>query len=70
MLFRSPGWLGIGSLLVYNLAFILPLLAVLGFILLGVRQERIRRFFRSRLALAKVLLALTFAALAALVWVY
>lgn len=66
----DPGWLGIGSLLVYNLAFILPLLAVLGFILLGVRQERIRRFFRSRLSLAKVLLALTFAVLAALVWVY
>lgn len=64
------GWLGIGGLLTYNLAFILPLLAVLGLILLGVRQERIRRFFEARIALAKGLLALTFAGLAALVWIF
>lgn len=70
MVQTDPGWLGIGSLLLYNLAFILPLLVVLALILLGVRQERIRRFFQSRVALAKVLLALTFAALAVLVWIF
>ena len=66
----DSGWLGIGSLLLYNLAFILPLLAVLALILLGIGQDRIRGFFERRIALAKGALAVTFAALAALVWFY
>lgn len=70
MVQTSSGRLGLGSLLLYNLAFILPLLGVLALILLGVRQERIRAFFERRVALAKALLALTFAGLAVLVWIH
>lgn len=70
MVQTDSGWLGIGSLLLYNLAFILPLLAVLALILLGIRQESIRRFFERRIALAKGLLALAFAGMAVLVWIY
>jgi len=66
----DSGWLGLGSLLLYNLAFILPLLAVLALILLGIGQDRIRGFFERRIALAKGALAVIFAALAVLVWVY
>ena len=70
MVQTDPGLQGVGSLLLYNLAFILPLLGVLALILLGVRQERIRAFFERRVALAKALLALTFAGLAVLVWIH
>ena len=66
----GAGLRGMGGLLLYNLAFILPLLAVLALILMGTSQERIREFFRRRVILAKAALALTFAILAVLVWIY
>lgn len=62
--------LGIGSLLLYNLAFIAPLLAVLALALAGVRQEAVRSYFQRHLAEAKAAQAVLFAALAVLVWVY
>jgi len=62
--------LGIGSLLLYNLAFITPLLAVLALTLAGIRQEAVRSYFQRHLAGAKAAQAVIFAVLAVLVWVY
>lgn len=62
--------LGLGSLLLYNLAFISPLLAVLFLLLAGMSQETVRRYFERHLALAKGALAFTFAVLAVLVWIF
>jgi cytochrome c biogenesis protein CcdA len=62
--------LGIGSLLLYNLAFITPLLAVLALALAGIRQEAVRSYFQRHLAGAKAAQASIFAVLAVLVWVY
>lgn len=62
--------LGVGSLLLYNLAFITPLLAVLALALAGIRQEVVRSYFQSHLAGAKAAQAVIFAVLAVLVWVY
>ncbi|MFP4562117.1 MAG: cytochrome c biogenesis CcdA family protein [Spirochaetia bacterium] len=63
-------WLGIGSLVLYNFAFIVPLLAVLCIVLFGVRHERIASFFKKHLGAAKLSMALLFAALAGLVWIF
>ena len=63
-------WLGLGSLALYNFAFIVPLLAVLGLVLFGIRHERVVSFFRDHLAAAKLSMAVLFAALAALVWIF
>lgn len=63
-------WLGIGALLLYNGAFIVPLLAVLVLILAGARQDRIHDFFRRHIALSKAALAATFAVLAVLIWLF
>jgi len=62
--------LGIGSLLLYNLAFITPLLAVLALALSGIRQETVRSYFSKHLVLVKAAQASIFAVLAVLVWVY
>jgi len=62
--------LGIGSLLLYNLAFIAPLLAVLALALAGIRQEAVRIYFQRHLAAAKIAQASIFALLAVLVWLY
>ena len=63
-------WLGIGSLFLYNFAFIVPLLAVLCIVLFGVRHERIVSFFKKHLGGAKLSMAALFAALAVLVWIF
>ncbi|OHD23253.1 MAG: hypothetical protein A2Y38_24255 [Spirochaetes bacterium GWB1_59_5] len=62
--------LGIGSLLLYNLAFITPLLAVLALALAGISQEAVRSYFQKRLVPAKAAQAAIFAVLAVLVWLY
>jgi len=62
--------LGIGSLLLYNLAFITPLLAVLALALAGIRQEAVRSYFTRHLVAAKAAQAGIFAVLAVLVWLY
>lgn len=60
---------GIASLALYNLAFISPLLVILGLSLLGMRQEALRSFFSRHIAASKAAQALLFATLAVLVWV-
>ena len=62
--------LGIGSLLLYNLAFVAPLLVVLALILSGARQEVLRAFFARHLVASKLSLAVVFAALSVLIWLY
>ena len=62
--------LGIGSLLLYNLAFVAPLLVVLALILAGTRQEALRAFFARHLVASKLSLAVVFAALSVLIWLY
>ncbi len=62
--------MGIGSLLLYNLAFITPLLGVLVLALAGIRQETVRLYFQRHLVAAKAAQAGIFAVLAVLVWVY
>jgi cytochrome c biogenesis protein CcdA len=51
-------------LLVYNLCFIAPLLAVFAATYLGVGSRRIAAFFQSRMAAVKIALACVFAGLA------
>ncbi len=60
---------GIGNLALYNLAFVSPLLVILGLSLLGMRQEALRAFFTRHLAASKAAQALLFATLAVLIWV-
>ncbi len=55
-------------LLVYNLAFIVPLAAVFSLCVMGTGVDRIRVFFARRLGVAKIAIAALFAALAALIW--
>ncbi|PKL24541.1 MAG: hypothetical protein CVV47_08850 [Spirochaetae bacterium HGW-Spirochaetae-3] len=69
MVQSDASWRGIGNLALYNLAFVLPLLSILGLSLLGMRQEALRAFFTRHLAASKAAQALLFAALAILVWV-
>lgn len=68
MVQSDASWLGFGSLLLYNLAFIAPLLVILGLVLAGLRQEHLRSFFIRHMEFAKLALAVIFALLAALVW--
>ncbi len=63
-------WLGLGSLFLYNFAFIVPLLAVLVVVLFGIRHEKVASFFKDRVAAAKIAMAVLFAALAVLVWIF
>lgn len=69
MVQSDTSWLGLGSLLLYNMAFITPLLVVLALSVYGVGQASLRAFFMRHMAIAKGALALVFAALAVLVWV-
>jgi cytochrome c biogenesis protein CcdA len=68
MVQSDASWLGIGSLVLYNLAFISPLLMILVLVLLGLRQEVLRKFFMNNVVFTKLLLALVFAFLALSVW--
>jgi cytochrome c biogenesis protein CcdA len=70
MVQTDGSWLGIASLALYNLAFIAPLLILLALTLLGTSQEVVRAFFQRHLALSKAALAVVFAALTVLVWIY
>jgi cytochrome c biogenesis protein CcdA len=69
MVQSDTSWLGIGSLAVYNLAFITPLLAILVMILSGLRQEAIRMYFKRHLVFTKLALAAVFAVFALSVWI-
>ena len=66
---RAPGMqaAAIGYLLVYNMMFIVPLLAILAMTCFGVRSETLGNMLRKRLALAKIGMAGLFAGLGALV---
>jgi cytochrome c biogenesis protein CcdA len=55
-------------LLMYNLAFILPLSLVFVLFFFGLRHEKIRHWYGSHLALVRLLSAVFFVALAVLVW--
>jgi cytochrome c biogenesis protein CcdA len=68
MVQTDASWLGIGSLVLYNMAFVTPLLVILIVILLGLRQEAIRQYFIRHLAFTKLALAAVFAVLAVSVW--
>jgi cytochrome c biogenesis protein CcdA len=68
MVQSDASWLGLGSLLLYNFAFITPLLSILLLVLCGLRQDTIRRFFSHHLVLTKIALASVFAVLAISVW--
>ncbi len=50
----------LGLLLVYNSAFVLPLVGVLLAVLLGLRSEKLLGFFKRNVATGKILLALFF----------
>jgi cytochrome c biogenesis protein CcdA len=56
-------------LLLYNLAFILPLAGILGLAIAGVKQQRVREWFSRHIAAGKLFMALLFFLLAALIWV-
>ncbi|MCF7954121.1 MAG: hypothetical protein K9K78_08600 [Spirochaetales bacterium] len=56
-------------LLLYNGAFILPLLMLYGLVLAGVSQQKISSWFRRNLAAGKFAAALLFALLAAVIWI-
>ncbi len=59
---------GLMLLLWYNLLFVLPLIGVFGATLAGVSSERLAKFSRSNLSLAKLLLGLVFIGMAAWMW--
>ncbi len=56
-------------LVVYNLAFVLPLVLVFALFYLGLTHERIQAWYRRRIALVRLLTALFFVAMGALVWI-
>lgn len=66
---RTPSMQGqaLGYLLLYNLMFILPLLAVLGVTWYGVTSQALGRFAAGHVGLSKLALALLFAALGTLI---
>jgi len=66
---RAPGMqaAAIGYLLVYNVMFIVPLLAILAMTYFGVRSEALGTMLRKRLALVKFGMAVLFAGLGVLV---
>ncbi|TFG85359.1 MAG: hypothetical protein E4H20_00425 [Spirochaetales bacterium] len=70
MVQTDSSWLGTGSLLLYNLAFIAPLLIVLALALAGLSQEAVRGFFTRHLVATKLALAAVFASLSVLVWIF
>lgn len=70
MVQTDASWLGIGSLVLYNMAFITPLLAVLVLALVGVSQESVRAYFIRHIVLSKALVAALFAGLALAIWLF
>lgn len=50
----------VSYLILYNLLFILPLLIVFGFTLLGHKSEKVNSLFKKHLGITKLLLALVF----------
>ncbi|MEN6296544.1 MAG: cytochrome c biogenesis protein CcdA [Rectinema sp.] len=56
-------------LLIYNVAFIIPLTLVFVLYFFGLRHERIRQWYGTHLVLVRVLSALFFIALGVLVWI-
>jgi cytochrome b561 len=66
---RTPGMqsAAIGYLLMYNVMFVVPLLAILAMTYFGVRSAILGTMLRKRLALAKFGMAALFAALGILV---
>jgi cytochrome c biogenesis protein CcdA len=63
-------WLGTASLLLYNTAFIIPILAVLFMVYFGMKHKTISMFFANHMGLTKLALAFMFAVLAVLIWVF
>lgn len=59
---------GVGLLVAYNAAFVLPLFSVFVVFFLGASHERIRRWYRGRLFAVRIGTAVFFFAMAALVW--
>jgi len=59
----------IGYLLLYNIMFVVPLLAILVMAYFGVKSETLGNLLRKRLALAKIVMAVLFAGLGVLVLV-
>ncbi len=59
----------IAWLILYNLAFLIPLLTVLVLCVVGIGLNRVRDFFARNLFLGKIALGVLFAGLAILVWV-
>jgi len=55
-------------LLLYNTAFILPLLTILLLAAAGIEQQQIRGWFSRHLVMSKLLIAVLFLSLAALIW--
>ncbi len=68
MVRTDRSFLGVGSLALYNAAFVAPLVAVLLLVFLGMSQEAIRFFFRRHIAAAKAALAAVFVLMSVLVW--
>ena len=69
LMVRTPGIRanGLAYLLLYNVLFILPLVAILGVAYCGVTSERLAKFLRRHLGLIKLSLAVLFATLGVLV---
>jgi len=67
---QSSGELGpqVFWLLLYNLAFVLPLAGVLVLAIAGVEQQRVREWFSRHIAAGKLSMALLFLLLALLIW--
>lgn len=59
---------GFSWLILYNIAFILPLTAIFALCVAGVSLDRLRSFFMKHIGVAKVVIAVLFAGLAALIW--
>lgn len=65
----SRQWKALAYLLLYNLMFILPLLGILLFALLGVTSDKFSKFLKERMLLIKILMAVLFFSLGIfLIW--
>ncbi len=60
--------LGLRSLLIYNLGFILPLVIVFGAVYFGLSSSRLSRFFTGKIHYAKLILSGLFLFLAVIIW--
>lgn len=64
----APSARGVSLLLAYNAAFVLPLAAVFAAFFFGTAQERIRAWYRGRIFAVRLLTALFFFSMGALIW--